>query len=230
MFPVMGILRRSENDRSVRDRKEKRRSEYSDLVLAEQFPDHEEILEKIKVRPRLASPAPREVTRMTSRPSMRRVKRRQKRLRWSDAGMGRSVSSDHLANMRSSCHCSCEPRDQGVRRGLSLSVGNLCDMEEECEENLVRVKSEECVKNLVKSEDHVYVNCDAGDHLEAYNSLMRILMLQEDGKRPPRQNPRRRKPPRKTSHYLHLSPGCISAEFILKVYFLAWNGSIKSVT
>ena len=212
----MGILRSNRDIRGMRDPSERRaRSEYSDMVLAEQFTNPQEILDKIRVRPRLASPSP--VRPEVTRQSVRRVKRRQKRLRWSDASMARSASSDHLATMRSSCHCNCDLED---RRGMSLSVGSLCDMLEERQECHVttRVQKKECVKNIsrVKSEEHVYVNCDSGDHTEAYNSLMRVL-VRESGQS---QRTGRREHPRKIHH---LSPGCM----VVKISF-SQNGSITA--
>ena len=199
----MGILRKS----NIGDHREMRRarSEYSDMVLAEQFTNHQEILEKIRVRPRLASPVS-EVTR----PSVRRVKRRQKRLRWSDASMARSASSDHLASMRSSCHCNCDLED---RRGMSRSMGSLYDMVEERQDcHVDRVQSGDCAENMkrVKSEDHVYVNCESGDHVEAYNSLMRLLMMRGQA-----QRTYRRKTPRRRQR---LSSGCISVSVLFGVF------------
>ena len=146
----MGILRRNNSDHPESRRA---RSEYSDMMLAEQFTNPQAILDRIRVRPRLASPSP--VRPEVTRQSLRRIKRRQKRLRWSDASMARSASSDHLTNMRSSCQCSC---DLGDRRGMSRSVGSLCHLLEDrqdsqgksgksrentdCIENNARVKSE----------------------------------------------------------------------------------------
>ena len=211
---AMGILRRS---RDVQDGAEMRRARslYSDLVLAEHFSNPQEILDKIRVRPRLASPPP-EVTRQ----SVRRVKRRQQRLRWSDASMARSASSEHLATMRASCSCSCGLED---RRGMSRSVGNLYDLVEERDECHVKSRnnfnSEENITR-VKSEDHDYVNCDTMEHMEAYNSLMSILRQQQE--RSKRSG--RRKHKRTTQH---LSPGCMlsayNAEFLLKHYFSTTN-------
>ena len=199
---VMGILRKS----NIGDHREMRRvrSEYSDMVLAEQFTNHQEILDKIRVRPRLASPSP--LTPEVMRQSVRRVKRRQKRLRWSDASMARSASSEHLAAMRSSCLCNCDLED---RRGMSRSVGSLYDLVEERQDcHVDRVQSGDCAENMqrVKSEDHVYVNCDPGDHVEAYNSLMRLLMLRGQAQRTwRRKTPRRRQ---------RLSSGCISFQSV----------------
>ena len=203
----MGILRRNNRDMTDHPETRRARSQYSDMMLAEQFTNPQAILDRIRVRPRLASPSL--VRPEITRQSVRRVKRRQKRLRWSDANMARSASSDHLANMRSSCHCSCDLED---RRGMSLSVGSLCHLLEDSQDS--QVKSRENTENnaRVKSgehhgeyhgEHHVYVNCDPDDHLEAYTSLMGILRDQGQ-----RQNTgRQRKQPR----IIHnLTPGCMS--------------------
>ena len=136
----MGILRRSNRDLTEHPETRRARSLYSDMMLAEQFTNPQAILDRIRVRPRLASPSP--VRPEVTRPSVRRVKRRQKRLRWSDASMARSASSDHLAAMRSSCHCSCDLED---RRGMSLSVGSLCHLLEEPQDS--QVKSQENTEN-----------------------------------------------------------------------------------
>ena len=217
----MGILRRNNRDiRDMRDPSERRaRSEYSDMMLAEQFTNPQEILDKIRVRPRLASPSP--VRPEVTRQSVRRVKRRQKRLRWSDASMARSASSDHLATMRSSCHCNCDLED---RRGMSLSVGSLCDVLEERQDT--RVQKKDCVKNIsrVKSEEHVYVNCDSGDHTEAYNSLMRVLVRE----RWQSLRSGRREHQRKIHH---LSPGCMvdKISFFTKLIHHHHSMNIKSL-
>ena len=83
-------------------------------------------------------------------------------------------------------------------------MGSLYDMVEERQDcHVDRVQSGDC-ENMkrVKSEDHVYVNCESGDHVEAYNSLMRLLMM-----RGQTQRTYRRKTPRRRQR---LSSGCIS--------------------
>ena len=124
--------------------------------------------------------------------------------------MARSASSDHLASMRSSCHCNCDLED---RRGMSRSVGSLYDMVEERQDcHLDRVQSGDCAENMKrkKSEDHVYVNCESGDHVEAYNSLMRLLMMRGQA-----QRTYRRKTPRRRQR---LSSGCISVSVLFGVF------------
>ena len=133
------------------------RSEYSDHVLAQHYTNYLDIIENIRTRPRLPSPESPPML-MVQDCNKQRTRRRKskKKLRWSDANMSRSKSHDHLDNMRSSCKCVCEDKV------LSKSVTNLSEINKK-------------VNNATK---HHYINCDESLHLEAFNSLVKILKLQ----------------------------------------------------
>ena len=73
----------------------KERSEYSDLALARDYENYQEIIENIKTRPRLPlPPAARQRTR-----GRERTNKRRKNISWRD-NTSRASSLDHLAVMR----------------------------------------------------------------------------------------------------------------------------------
>ena len=73
----------------------KERSEYSDLALARDYENYQEIIENIKTRPRLPlPPAARQRTRERERTNKKR-----KNISWRDK-TSRASSLDHLAVMR----------------------------------------------------------------------------------------------------------------------------------
>ena len=120
-----------------------------------------------RTRPRLPSP---QLAR----------RRRKKRLRWSDATMTRSASCDHLATMRSACHCACEEgRTSSKQR--SLSTNNLCDLNisEKVKECSTEDNTSKCSKHGKFGRD--YVNCDPSLHSAAFNRLMSLLLLHGSG-------------------------------------------------
>ena len=92
--------------------------------------------------------------------------------------MTRSASCDHLATMRSACHCACE-EGRTISRQRSLSTNNLCDLNisEKVKEdnNNHNNNTSKCSKHGKSSRD--YVNCDPSLHSAAFNRLMSLLLL-----------------------------------------------------
>ena len=96
--------------------------------------------------------------------------------------MTRSASCDHLATMRSACHCACE-EGRTISKQRSFSTNNLCDLNisEKVKEdnNNHNNNTSKCSKHGKFSRD--YVNCDPSLHSAAFNRLMSLLLLHGSG-------------------------------------------------
>ena len=133
------------------------------MILADHYTNYLEILDKIKTRPRLPSPV---------------MNKKMRSVRWSDStNMSRSVSYDHLVNMRSA-----------VKR--SVSTDNIVletsdhDTTHHSYDKLGTPRSVS-TQNIVADDDD---DTDAGDlrhmcdkrvHSRSFTDLMRILRDQE---------------------------------------------------